>query len=522
MLYYKFRNFEEFNELFGIQHHGNGEKSRKNKILLSYIKNRKLLHDAVVSGDYSLLHISSMAELKQAMIARIISSGNQDANLPYEVKILKDTYRSAIYYTDDYEGVCEDGDYHAIRYVNVENERVFKMKIGKFYRKIILETDFGKTLPAQVVTYLCEEMTQAWQAFAMSFLPRNRLYINDDFGRIYDSDECVGNFQSCMVDKGYHTFYRDAVDASAAYLENEDGKIIARCIIYNQVQDQHGDVWRLAERQYATDGNDILKRALVDALIRGNHIDGYKQIGAGCHDSKAFVDVCGNSLCHLDLSIKCDLDYGDTLSYQDSFKAYDDYNRIATNFGEGDIELDITDGVLQDDENEYDDYHDRYCQQTTTVYYRGREMSCDSDDLDDFRWVENDGEYHHEDDVYRCEKCGEYVLTESSYYSEITEEYYCCESCMSSAEQDYKENNWYYSDYDEEYYEDCDDVVEYMYWLSSYKRYERRTISAESLDEQVECGDFHLFDGTAYDEIDESTGLPYGMRLVAKEVPVAA
>lgn len=38
MLFYKFRNFEEFNELFGIQHHGNGEKSRKNKILLSYIK----------------------------------------------------------------------------------------------------------------------------------------------------------------------------------------------------------------------------------------------------------------------------------------------------------------------------------------------------------------------------------------------------------------------------------------------------------------------------------------------------
>ena len=93
---------------------------------------------------------------------------------------------------------------------------------------------------------------------------------------------------------------------------------------------------------------------------------------------------------------------------------------------------------------------------------------------------------------------------------------------MSSAELKYKESNWYYSDYDEEYYEDCDDVVEYMYWLSSSNRYERRTISTESLNEQVECGDFHLLDGTAYDEIDESTGLPYGMRLVPKEVAEAA
>ena len=162
MLFYKFRNFEEFNELFGIQHHGNGEKSRKNKILLSYIKDRKLLHDATTSGDFHLLHISSMAELKQTMIAEILRSGIRDDNLPYKVEILKNIYRSANYYTDDYKGVCEDGDYRAIRYVNAENGRVFKMKIGKLYRKLILETAFGRTLPEQVITYLCEEIAQEW------------------------------------------------------------------------------------------------------------------------------------------------------------------------------------------------------------------------------------------------------------------------------------------------------------------------------------------------------------------------
>lgn len=58
MLYYNFNNYEEFKELFGLVKHGNGVKSRKNKILLSFKKNRKLLHDAVVSGDYSLVHMS--------------------------------------------------------------------------------------------------------------------------------------------------------------------------------------------------------------------------------------------------------------------------------------------------------------------------------------------------------------------------------------------------------------------------------------------------------------------------------
>lgn len=32
MLYYNFNNYEEFKELFGLVKHGNGVKSRKNKI----------------------------------------------------------------------------------------------------------------------------------------------------------------------------------------------------------------------------------------------------------------------------------------------------------------------------------------------------------------------------------------------------------------------------------------------------------------------------------------------------------
>ena len=523
MLYYKFRNFEEFKELFGIQHHGNGEKSRKNKILLSYIKDRNLLHKATTTGDYHLLHISSMAELKQTMFAEILRSGDNDGNLPYRVCIFDNIYWSATYRTDDYKGVCEDGDYNAIRYVNTENGRVFKMKIGKFYRKLILETEFGRTLPDKVITYLCEEITQDWQTYTMNCLPQHRLHVGTEFGKIYDSDECVGDFHSCMTDKGYHTFYENAVDAKAAYLENEDEQIIARCVIYMAAKDQHGKIWRLAERQYASNGDNILKRALVDALVKGGHIDGYKTVGAGCSDSQAFVANDGTSLSGHDFSISCDLDFGDTLSYQDSFKHYDEYTRIATNFGKGDYELDTSDGIFgDDDDGEYDSYHDRHCNEVRTVYRHGHEYTCDCEDMGDFRWVERDQEYHHEDDVFCCERCNEYVLTDDSHFSEMTEEYYCCESCMENAEQEYKETNWTYSDYDEEYYEDADDVVEYRYWNPGTNTYERRTISTASLEEQVESGDFHSFEGVAYDEIDDNTGLPYGMYLASKSMAEAA
>ena len=517
MLYYNFRNFEEFKELFGIQHHGNGEKSRKNKILLSYIKNRTLLHNAVISGNYHLLHISSMAELKKVLTEEIQSSGECDNSLPHRVMIRDYTFHSALCRTDSCNGLCEDGDIRSFRYVSVENGRIFKMKIGKLYRQIILETTFGKTLPEQVINYLCEEMTQDWQTYTRGFLSHSKLSVNQDFERLYDSNECVGDFHSCMTDKGYHTFYENAVDASAAYLENEDEKIIARCIIYNEAKDQYGKIWRLAERQYSTECNDILKRALVETLIKGGHIDGYKTVGAGCSDSQAFVDTEGNSLSSYNFSISCDLDYGDTLSYQDSFKNYNEYKRVATNFGEGDIELDTTEGEIEDsddDDDAYDDYHECYCAEVTRVYYRGREMYCNSNSLDDFIWVDDENEYHHEDDVNTCEECGDNFLSDNGTYSDITEEYYCCSTCLEKAEEKYKEKNWTHSDYDNEYFEDEDDVVEYFQWLTYSGCYVENTISRDTLDQKLDEGDFYCIEGEYYDTIDEDTKLPYGKNLV--------
>lgn len=516
MLYYNFKNYDEFKDLFGIIKHGNHTQSRKNKILLAHLKDKALLHQTIINDDYTLLHISDMAELEKKMEKEIIQSGTEDDGLPYELHLMNKTYHSSTYATDEYQGLCEDGDSKAVRYYNHKNERIFKMKAGKLYRHLILETRFGKTLPEQVITYLCEVFAEKWQTFTMNRLPRHRLHVNRNFERIYSSECCKGDFCSCMVDKGCHGFYENSVNASAAYLENEEGKIIARCIIYNEVKDQDGKIWRLAERQYSSGNNEILKRALVDALVKERHIDGYKKVGAGCHEARNFVDIEGNSLSDRRFRISCDLDWDDDLSYQDSFKYYNDSTHVADNYEEGYLALDITEGSLNnaEDEQYYDDYHGYHCDEVAVVYAHGREYDCDVENLGDFVWVDDREEYHHVDDVIYCDHCERCVLKEDGYYSEITEEDYCCESCKEKAEKEYKEENWHWSDYDGEYYEDEEDITYYRHWKRGTETYEEKTISISTLRNLLYDDDFFEFDNEFFDQINPATNLPYGYKLI--------
>ena len=49
MLYYRFRNYEEFKEIFAVEKRSNGAEVRKNKILLSHLKNAALLNCSSLS-----------------------------------------------------------------------------------------------------------------------------------------------------------------------------------------------------------------------------------------------------------------------------------------------------------------------------------------------------------------------------------------------------------------------------------------------------------------------------------------
>ena len=101
MLYYNIKDYRDFNELFGITKHGNGVKSRKNAILLSFLKNPNLLKN----NEYELLGTRSLTELKANLVKRIREE-LYEMNLPYHMILNGTDYRSPKYSTDNNNGLC--------------------------------------------------------------------------------------------------------------------------------------------------------------------------------------------------------------------------------------------------------------------------------------------------------------------------------------------------------------------------------------------------------------------------------
>lgn len=490
MLNFKIRDYEDFKYLFGLEIHGNGVKSRKNKILLQHLKNPALIHWCREHNDWSLLHIRSMAELKHLVLSYIRETGKADINLPNKVRLIGNTYWSRQYRTDNMEGICEDFDKKAVRYVNTKTEHVYKMKAGKFFTAIIKETELGQILSEQVVNWLSEEFTQDWQTYTYGQTPNVELHVDNNFELIYDEHACRDfNGCSCMVGRNRHSFYEDAVDAKAAYLMDCDGYVLARAIIFTNVKDENGNKWRLLERQYSKESNEVLKRLLVDLCIKKGHIDGYKQIGAGCSESRAFVANDGTSLADMKFSIHCELEMYDTLSYQDSFKFYDYDRNTAYNYHDVPFDycLDTTDVNLDgddDDEQEYDEYHNYNCDEVRVCYYHGEEISVDVDNLEDFIYVESEGEYHHKDDVTQCDACGEWLVKEDATYNSDAEAYFCNSEC----EAEYIKANFYYSEYDDDYFHNEEDITTIQKWDEEVQTYKQISISCLSRDYLIREG----------------------------------
>lgn len=524
MLYYNFYGYEGFKACFGLEKRDNGTVVRKNRILLGHLKKPALLKYCREHNDYALLRICDMADLQKKTVEAILSSGKNDEKLPHKVELIGETYYSSKYETDEFRGLCEDLDKHSIRYINVERNRVFKMRAGKFMRELILETEIGKLLSPCVVNWIAGDVfTQHWCTYTHGYTSGIELHVNDEFEKIYDSDYCKGDFNSCMVDRNRTSFYRDSVKSKAAYITDKTGLIVARSILFTEVTDQDGRKWRLLERQYSSEGDDALKRLLVDKLIQEDYIDGYKVIGASCHDAISFVDVCGNSLSDRKFEIDCDLDMEDTLSYQDSFKWYGYNQNKAYNYENSSFSytLDTTDlnlyGDTDEDEDEdeslWDEYHQYDCDDTTLCYLHGNEINVDSENLDDFVWIESKEEYHHKDDCVCCDNCGENLLEDDAEYSEVTEEHYCCKECMEKAEDEFKRKNWYYLEYDGEWYEDYTDITRINIWNESEGIYEEKSISIDTLDGLIENEDVWEFGEDVFDKVNPSTNLPYGYKL---------
>ena len=457
-----FKDYAEYKEMFGKVTHSNGAVSHRNKIMLAMLTDRRCMQyllNVLGKSENGIPYVKQLlaskdaTSFKQALLSAICRTSRL-SSMKYCLEFGDYLFYASDYYFDDLKGRCEDGDERCIRYHRNDNGKVYKMKAGKMFKHCLLNSEFGKVLPEQVIVWLCEELTSDW--IASNLDDSYELHVDRDFGKIYDSDYLVGNFHSCMVDEDVHTFYRDAVKAKAAYLTNNDGDVVARAVIFTDVYDEDGNTYRLCERQYSTGMDERLKRLLVLKLIAGGHIDGYKQIGMGCHDNTAFVLNNGKSISDVHLHIDCDLEIDEPISYQDSFIYYDIDKHIAYNYVNYDcnFRLDTTDGRLEGEN--YDEYHDYYTSnELATVYVDGRQYECDSENLDDFVYIDRYDEYHHIDDcVYidgcygryelredcvECDECDEWVYKDDAYYSDLTEEYYCCEDCLNDAEQRYKE-----------------------------------------------------------------------------------
>lgn len=537
MLQSSFKNYDEFKELF-VRAKANGETTRRNGVLLAFLTS-KAVWDYIKSNESDIrsryFDVPTRAELNSmgalySVVKNLMAYA--DAKLLYttseclwEVTIIDRTYYSNKYAADGKKGICIDGDFSAYRYQNQDRGgQVFKMKVGRMFRHLIDLTDLKDVLPESVKLWFCEEITREWEAYAAASIPDGiELHVDDDFRSIYDcggDTRCYGHFGSCMQNAGDHwRFYRDSVNAKAAYLTQEidgEARIIARCVIFTNVtREDTGEVIRVAERQYSTDGNDLYQRILIKKLKDGGYIDAYKKTGAGCGDARAFVDLEGNSMSNVDLHIDCDLDSGDYLSYQDSFKWYNECDRIAYNY-----DADYADGVLDstdlyydeeedEDDGEWDSWHERSAESVSTVYVNGREYTCDDNDMEDFTYVEygsGRGEYHHNEDVTYCYDIDGYVLSEDAHYSDLLGEDYYDYDQMAEEERQYKKDNgWAYAEYNDDYYEDEEDIESIITDVLYDGSLERQTIFRRTLERLVDNG---------IAVRDEETGNVYMMRVL--------
>lgn len=335
---------------------------------------------------------------------RFRDDANDDPNVCIMVQgkqqDLTDKYifaHSEVYKTDDRNGVCADGDPLSIRYVKLDVNRVFKMRCGKFFRRLVDE--MHPELPEAVRVYFVEQLAAMYRA-GHAADGRYTLTLDRDFEKIYS----VEGFGSCMTNKGQWHFYEDSSpDAMAAALWDGD-ELIARCIVWNATDDDSGETFRLAERQYGK--NDEAKRQLVYLLSEQGKIDGHKEFNSSCCDNRRFVLLNGDSLANRHLSVRCDAESGSICSYQDSFRY-----------------LKTGDGRAYNYECGYD-----YDLSTTEHYID----ECDPDDgevRDGQRYVAYDGEWYNEDYCSWLEYRSEWRHDDDCCYSEWTDQSYLSDDC---------------------------------------------------------------------------------------------
>lgn len=472
-----FYDYSEFKEIFGTQ------KERKNKIFLSaykhFCKNKKRKEFERLAGGRTTI-------FSLVGGARVLIESQDDHE--HRISLGDMTFWSNQYKLDDLSGICEDGDAKSVRYVRVDNDRVFKMKASKFFSTLLRERGFDKMFGEALTNYLIEVFTKEFYAYADANIV-SELKVDNDFEFIYSSCNYVSDsFGSCMTDEGFEGFYNSCVNASAASILNKEGYILARCVVFHDVQTSDGEIVDIADRQYAQDGKEHYKTMLVDALIDKGMIQAFKSYNAQAGHAHAFEGVDGSDWSSKRLSIDCSIDEDDYVPYMDTFKYYDHEQQTASNryTGCSAIELTTTDGSIE--LGDWDEYNEEYTTDNLIRIYRWlswRHM---------YEGVMCSEPYA-ENNMYWVEYLNAYA--DEASYSDLVNEYLPIDE-FEEIELEWKAENWDYDEYNDEYVE-C--TIECHIWDGlEYK--------VEQVCEDYASRFFVEYDGEYYDEV-SSEGIPY-------------
>lgn len=351
MLGVQIKDYDEFRDIFGTCRSSRG--SITNKILLSF-----WMHRYLIDKDFRATQIKDMRSLFNLVMDSIQSSTHHRYTLnlslgDFKFSTTSDSFSSA-------KISCDLRNLKNISYVDHDHQdKMYSMGAGKLFRKLLKE--HGARLNESVITYCSEEFQRLWDAAINKLYSGYVLHVDQHFNKIYKSSYLKDSFGSCMVDKGYHTFYANNVKASAAYLTKDD-KIYARCVVFHDVYTRDGVKHNYAERQYATNGDDTLKTLLIQELINRGVIDIYKTIGAGCRSITSIVDKNGVTLKDPYIYTKCNIKHGDTKSFQDTFKYFFPQEGVLANYAKyssQSYEFDHTSGTYGGEDSSMTDSFDR-------------------------------------------------------------------------------------------------------------------------------------------------------------------
>lgn len=345
-------------------------------------------------------------------------------------------------------------------------------------------------IPDVVKNRVIECFSIAWTAYADG--GEFTLHIDKNFHAIYSSDECDGNFHSCMTDMGFETFYEAIPEANACYITNEDGLIVARAILWNDVDGGNGNRYRLLDRLYSTDQNERLQTILLNKVLAEQKCDLYKPVGCACSDATDILTadgVCFDGV----LRIWYDLEPMEYVPYLDTFKYYSENGNFATNDEYIEYDYNLTGTGGENPSQNYCNYFDEH--------FSGRSIHSDYHDSDfedyDDRITYSDYEYDvlvkDDDDVCYSEALDDYLLKDHAVQTEDSGNWFprneACDYGLICVE-----DGVYCDDHYFEYPENVGTIDEENYEIEDYKELVAKTIIFEDeMDDEFSIKEDELY-----------------------------